>query len=143
MDAAIHPSRNLTNSDLNTITIGDHAQHALQSLKIRIASQTSIAQILYLQGQGGEAMDEAITLIEAAKPKPTNHVASPGDTAQPVQTGLPRVPMPTAKTTKVIRAADFSAKSYLETEADVETFVTRLRAELMMTVRAGRMARIQ
>ena len=25
MDAAIHPSRNLTNSDLNTITIGDHA----------------------------------------------------------------------------------------------------------------------
>jgi hypothetical protein len=51
--------------------------------------------------------------------------------------------MPTAKTTKVIRASDFSAKSYLETEADVETFVTQLRAELMMTVRAGRMARIQ
>ncbi len=119
------------------------ALHSLQSLKIRIASQTSIAQILYLQGQGGEAMDEAITLIEAAKPKPTNHVASPGDTAQPVQTGLPLVPMPTAKTTKVIRASDFSAKSYLETEADVETFVTQLRAELMMTVRAGRMARIQ
>ena len=30
MDAAIHPSRNLTNSDLNTITIGDHAQTRLE-----------------------------------------------------------------------------------------------------------------
>src|ERR1035437_6560884 len=41
----------------------------------RLASQTSIAQILYLQGQGGDAMDEAITLIEAAAAKPTHQVA--------------------------------------------------------------------
>lgn len=37
----------------------------MQDLKTRLASQTSIAQILYLQGQGDDPIDEAITLIEA------------------------------------------------------------------------------
>jgi hypothetical protein len=60
-----------------------------------------------------------------------------------VQTGHPNVPPPAAKPTKVIRAADLSAKSYLETEADVEAFVTQLRAELLSAVRAGQKARLQ
>jgi hypothetical protein len=51
--------------------------------------------------------------------------------------------LPTTNTTRVIRAADFSAKSYLETEPDVEAFVTKLRAELLSTVRAGQKARLQ
>jgi hypothetical protein len=117
--------------------------HGLQQLKTRIASQTSIAQILYLQGQGGDAMDEAITLIEDATAKAAHLVADKGDTAKPVQTGQNNVPQPTAKTTKVIRAADFSGKSYLETEADVEAFVAKLRAELLNAVRAGQKARLQ
>lgn len=123
--------------------LSNKALRALQELKARIASQTSIAQILYLQGQGGDAMDEAITLIEAAAAKPVHQVAAPGNTAQPVHTGQPNVPPPATKPTKVIRAADFSVKSYLETEADVETFVTKLKAELLTTVRAGQKARLQ
>jgi hypothetical protein len=46
--------------------VSNRALRLLQDLKARIAIQTSIAQILYLQSQGGDAMDEAITLIEAA-----------------------------------------------------------------------------
>lgn len=126
-----------------TPDVCNKALHVLQALKTRIASQTSIAQILYLQGQGGDAMDEAITLIEAAAAKPVHQVAAPGNTAQPVHTGQPNVSPPTTKPTKVIRAADFSAKSYLETEADVEAFVSKLRAELLTTVRAGQKARLQ
>ena len=119
------------------------ALHALQVLKTRIASQTSIAQILYLQGQGGDVMDEAITLIETTTAKAAQQVADKGDNAKPLQTGPANVSQPVAKTTKVIRVADYSAKSYLETEGDVEAFVTKLRADLLTTVRAGQKARLQ
>lgn len=122
------------------------ALRTLQELKTRIASQTSIAQILYLQGQGGDAMDEAITLIEAATAtvvaKPP-HVAEPGDVTKPIPTGQPSPPQPPAKTTKVIRAAELSSKVYLETEADVDAYINKLKEELMAAVRAGQIARIQ
>jgi hypothetical protein len=120
------------------------ALRLLQDLKTRVASQTSIAQILYLQGQGGDAMDEAITLIEAAMATAKQvHVAEPGDTAKPVQTGASNVPVPVAKTTRVVRAADFSSKSYLESEPDVEAYVSKLKAELLAVVRSGQKARVQ
>jgi hypothetical protein len=77
-----------------TPELSNKALKPLQDLKTRIASQTSIAQILYLQGQGGDAMDDAITLIEAATAKPATHVASPGNATTPVQTGQPNVPAP-------------------------------------------------
>ena len=88
-------------------------------------------------------MDEAITLIEAAAaPKPT-HVADPGNTKKPMQTGSPNVPPAPVKTTKVIRAAELSSKTYLETEADVDTYIGKLKDELLAAVRAGQIARIQ
>lgn len=122
------------------------ALRQLQDLKTRVASQTSIAQILYLQGQGGDAMDEAITLIEAATAaavaKPAQ-VAETGDATKPVQTGQPNVPPPVAKTTRVVRAAELSTKKYLETEADVDAYVAKLKSELLAAVRAGHIARIQ
>ena len=126
-----------------TPDLSNKALRALQALKASVASQTSIAQILYLQGQGGDAMDEAITLIEAAAAKPVHHVAAPGNIAQPVHTGQRNVPAPAAKTTKVIRAAELSSKTYLETEADVNAYLTMLKAELMSAVQAGQIARIQ
>jgi hypothetical protein len=126
-----------------TPDLNNKALHALQVLKTRIASQTSIAQILYLQAQGGDAMDESITLIEDIMAKAVHHVATPGNATQPIHTGQANVPQPAVKTTRVIRAADFSAKTYLETEHDVEAFVTKLKAELLTTVRAGQKARLQ
>jgi len=48
-----------------------------------------------------------------------------------------------AKTTRVVRAADFSSKTYLESEADVDAYVSKLKAELMAAIHAGQMARIQ
>jgi hypothetical protein len=126
-----------------TPDLSNKALRTLQALKASIASQTSIAQILYLQVQGGDAMDEAITLIEADAAKPVHHVAAPGNIAQPVHTGQRNVPAPAAKTTKVIRAAELSSKTYLETEADVNAYLTMLKAELMSAVQAGQIARIQ
>ena len=43
----------------------------------------------------------------------------------------------------VIRAADLSSKSYLETEAEVEEYLAKLRVELLAAIKAGQRARIQ
>lgn len=65
------------------------------------------------------------------------------ESLQPVTTGQPNVPAPVAKTTKVIRAADLSSKTYLETEADVDAYVVKLKTELVAAIRAEHIARIQ
>ncbi|MBZ2206501.1 BREX system P-loop protein BrxC [Massilia soli] len=133
----------LSASAATTPDLSNKALRPLQDLKTRLASQTSIAQILLLQGAGGDAMDDAINLIEVAVAKVPLHVATPGDTTKPLQTGEPNVPAPVAKTTRVIRAAELSSKTYLETEADVDTYVAELKDALLAAVRAGQIARIQ
>ena len=123
--------------------LSNKALRALQDIKTRISSQTSIAQILYLQGQGGDAMDDAVGLIESASVKLPHQVAMPGDTVKPVQTGQPTVPVTVVKTTRVISVADFSTKNYLETEADVDACLAKLKAALMAAIRSGQLARLQ
>lgn len=118
--------------------LSNKALLGLQGLKKQLASQTSIAQILYLQTQAGEAMDEAFTLIEVSQviPVPLGGGSKPQG---PGQTSVP----PPVKTTHVIRAAEFSSKTYLETEADVDVYVQKLKAALLEAVRSGQIARIQ
>ena len=48
-----------------------------------------------------------------------------------------------AKPIQVVRVADMGSKTYLESEADVEGFVAQRKAELLATVRPGKMARVQ
>jgi hypothetical protein len=88
-------------------------------------------------------MDEAITLIEAAVSVKPPHMAEPGSPAKPTQTGTANVPQAPAKTTKVVKASEFSTKTYLETEADVNVYISKLKEELLAAVRAGKIARIQ
>ena len=143
IDAKVAEVQAKLNASGASSDLSNKALRALQDIKIHIASQSSIAQILYLQSQGGDAMDDAVSLIESAGVKPPHQVAMPGDTATPVQTGQPKVSAPAAKTTRVIRVADFSAKNYLETEADVEACVAQLKAELLAAIRSGQLARLQ
>ena len=110
------------------------ALRALQDIKTCIANRSSIAQILYLQSQGGNAMDGAIAIIEAQATQPIG-------SGQPAGLGL--VPKPVIKITKVICAADLSSKTYLETESDVDAYVEKLKIELLAAIRAGHTARIQ
>ena len=51
--------------------------------------------------------------------------------------------MAAPKPTKVICAADLATQSYLETEAEVEEYLAKLKAELLAAIRAGQRARIQ
>jgi len=126
-----------------TADLRNKALRPLQELKARISTQTSIAQIMLLQATSGDAMDDAINLIEAAVSKLPDHTELPSNTDKPLQTGQPNMPPPGAKTTRVIRAAELSSKTYLETEADVDTYVIKLKDALLATLREGQIARIQ
>jgi hypothetical protein len=114
----------------------NQALYPLQDLKTRVAGLISIPKILYAQEQAGALLDEAMLVIEtASRPAPT----PPGN---PPPTGN----SPTASTPKparVIRAAELSPSIYLETEAEVEAFVAKLKAELLGTIHSGKRARIQ
>ncbi|OYW40486.1 MAG: ATPase [Hydrogenophilales bacterium 12-61-10] len=112
----------------------------LQELKTKVAALTSIPKILYLQSQAGEALDEAIATIEAAQVKAPSKAASQGDAATVINIGKTAI---APKSAKVIRAADLVTQSYLETEAEVEDYIEKLRAELLAAIKSGQRARIQ
>jgi hypothetical protein len=126
----------------------NRALSALQKIKLDIAAQSSIPQIHYLQDQSGSALDGAMDMIAAAlsavpKAQPLA-VKSPGDHATVINVGsVPITQTVTPKPARVIRAADFSSKSYLETEAEVDDYLSKLKAELLAAIRAGQRARIQ
>jgi len=124
------------------------ALHPLQSLKTQVARLSSIPRILYFQGLAGEALDEAVTVIEAAQANATVKVAetvkvNPSSPAAAVGATPEKIAPATPRPVKVIRAADLTTQSYLETVAEVEDYVGKLKAELMAAIKAGQRARIQ
>lgn len=115
------------------------ALHPLQELKTKVAGLSSIPKILYHQDQGGNLLDDAMMAIQAALPKST----PPATPTEPGKQVVPPESMQQPKPSKVIRAADLSPSIYLETEADVEAYVAKLRAELLDAIQSGKRARIQ
>ena len=112
------------------------ALYPLQDLKTKVAGLSSIPKISYLQGQAGNLLDDAMMVIQDALAKPVPPSA-PGKPATP-QTP----PAPQPKPSRVIRAAELSPTIYLETEAEVEAYVARLKAELLDAIHSGKRARI-
>ena len=117
----------------------------LQELKTKVAGLSSIPKIMYLQEQAGTLLDDAMGVIEKANQQATPKVPtvakdSGATTTSTVLTTAPKSVAP--KPAKVIRAADLSPTIYLETEAEVETYIARLKAELLDAIKAGQRARI-
>ncbi len=119
------------------------ALRPLQELKAQLAGLLSIPRIMYLQQRAGDLLDEAMDKISAAvkarvvvKPVPP---PLPGGSPTPPPPPAPPAPKPIS----VVRTADLNAKTYLETEQDVDDYVAKLRAELMAAIAAGHRARIQ
>ena len=120
------------------------ALHSLQQLKATVATLASIPKLRYLKEQAGNLLDSAMDAIAVTtRPAPTV-IQSPGSTATVTHTGgAAQTQRKTPKPAKVIRAADLCTKSYLETEAEVDAYLARLKAELMRAIHAGSRARIQ
>jgi hypothetical protein len=98
----------------------------LQDTRKRIEADASIPSILMQQDMALEERDKALDIIEAAKP------AQPGsDQPKPI------------KSVREIRPSDLSTKSYLESEDDVEQFISALRKELLTALTAQNRIRIR
>ena len=124
----------------------NRALSALQKIKLDIAAQSSIPQIHYLQEQSGSALDGAMDMIAMKAPitvtPPVINVSGGKDPVKIVEKA-PEQPIIAPKPSKAIRAADYSSKLYMETEAEVNEYLDKLKVELLAAIRAGQRARIE
>ena len=116
------------------VNLRNKALHPLQQLKISIAGQSSIPQIRYLAERAGTHLDTAMDSIATAQEQPAPGIKEPG--AGNAGT-TPQKPV------KVIRAQKLSNKTYLETEDEVDAYLTKLRKALVAALQEGKKARIQ
>lgn len=121
------------------------ALHPMQELKTKVAGLSSIPKIVYLQEQAGNLLDEAMTVIEAAINKPAPVAKDSGAATNASSTKVLTTGGHTSapKPSKSVRAADLSPTIYLETESEVESYVAKLKTELLSIIKAGQRARIQ
>lgn len=115
------------------------ALYPLQKLKQEIGVHVSVPHIRYAMEQAPEKQDEAIAVIAKATrpaPKPT-----PGDTS-----GLGTKPGAEVRESKPVQvwiAKESAIKTYLESEAEVDDYLARLRVDLVSAIKAGKRVRIQ
>ncbi|MDD5632716.1 MAG: BREX system P-loop protein BrxC, partial [Methylococcales bacterium] len=106
----------------------------MQQLKISIAGLNSIPQIHYLAERAGTHLDTAMDSIAAAQKQPAPGIK---------ESGAGNAGTTPQKPVKVIRAQELSNKTYLETEDEVDAYLTRLRKALLTALQEGKKARIQ
>lgn len=117
-----------------------------QHLK-KVEGITNVARIKLSIEEAHRLADIAIAEIgEATKPKPVQ--TTPTSSAPLVNTDStttvnPPPPQPPVEKPVVVAAAKFSSKLYLENEAEVEEYITKLKSELLGVVRTGKKARVQ
>ena len=114
------------------------ALNPLQQLKLTIAGQNSISQIAFLQERRHILSDEALAVIAEAckRPVEVSKTGTDGGGVTP-----PRAPVFMIKPTRTVKAAEL-ARGQLETESDIDAYLTKLRAALMAIVNDGCKVRI-
>jgi hypothetical protein len=122
----------------------------LQDLKLQLAGLSSIPRILFLQNRAGDLLDEVMDkLAQAEKAKTPPPTPPSGDNGKPNQTSEkthlapPAPPAPKSRPIKVIRVADLGGKTYLESEAEVDDYLQKLRLTLLDVIESGQKARLQ
>lgn len=142
IDAKITEAKQALDAAHAEADLRNAALKPLQDLKAQLAGLVSIPRILFLQGRGGELLDEAMDRIAAASKAKAGVKPPPAPTGPGGSAPVPP-PAPVAKPIRVVRLADLGAKSYLATEQEVEDYVAKLRAELLAAIASGHRARIQ
>jgi hypothetical protein len=122
----------------------NRALQPLQTLKLKVAGLVSLPQIAYLQGQAGDRLDEAMAVIRlsVAPPPPPQSPQSPSPMPGKPPVVVPPPPPP-PKESKTVQASALLKRSYLESEAEIDEYLGRLRATLVEVVKAGQRVRVQ
>lgn len=121
----------------------------LQNHLQRVATLTNVARIKTSVNDAHRLTDNAIAEIEdAVKPKPApstqpSPVNAPLSGGQSPSTTVTPAPVPKIEKPVEVDAAKFSSKLYLESEAEVQAYVEKLKAELLNIVQSGKKARIK
>lgn len=100
------------------------------------AQSTSIAHIAQARQTAEAAYDRALTAIEHAQLPP------PPDPDDPTPPG-PTPPPPTLKKRRVVEAKNLWSGNFIETSADIESFLTKLRIELETALAANERVQIK
>ena len=113
-----------------TAVVSNQALKPLQDIKKQVQEEQSIPNMHYQFNQADDAVDSALDTIEKAVEPPPK----PGDTS----------PTPTpVKPVKCVTAANSCYKTYLETEADVTSFLETLRKELMAAIQLNSRVKVK
>jgi hypothetical protein len=134
----------------------------LQKIRLQIITLTSIPEIHAKQETAAEAQDEANEKIgkesnrlaavavaaHAAASLAAKNAAAAAPVGSPAAVAIavvapPAAPVFVMKPTKTIKAADVPGKSYMETEDDVDAYLSQLRQQLLAAIQSGHKARIQ
>ncbi len=135
----------------------------LQKLKAEVQAETGIPRILYLQSQAATLQSEAIDLIanhqqqlqrqqQQALEQEKKRAAEAGSKAATANTSptttvaeppAHKAEIKTVKTVKSVHAASLLSSDFLESEADVDAYLSKLRSELLKVVQAGQRARVE
>lgn len=121
----------------------------LQNHLQRVATLTNVARIKTSVNEAHRLTDNAIAEIaDAVKPKPApttqpSTISVPLSAGQSSTTAVPSAPTPKLEKPVEVDASKFSSKLYLESESEVETYVAKLKAELLTIVQSGKKARIK
>lgn len=103
----------------------NQALFPLQQIKRRIAEEESVQKIFYDQNQNAEdALERALELLESKRPRKDGE----GEASRPV---------------RYLRPASVSSKTYLESEADVEDYLKKLREQLQDLLKENVRIRLQ
>jgi len=119
----------------------EQATSALSKLQQRAAKATSIAHIAEAKLAAERASDQAFNDIEQALQAPpiiSEKPAGPDDSPK-----LPPEPRPRLKHRRVVEAKSSWPGGFIETSADVEAFLTKLRTELEAAIAANERVQIR
>lgn len=127
-----------------TAELSNAALRPLQELKVKIAGSASIPAIQFLGNSAGDLLEESMDLIRASLAK--TQAANSGAAGKAPATGAASKPVPAGaapKAAQTIRPAELVTSSYLETEAEVDAYLTELKTQFTAVLKAGKRIRIQ
>ncbi|MDO9162632.1 MAG: BREX system P-loop protein BrxC [Methylococcaceae bacterium] len=113
-----------------------------QKLKISVAGLNSIPKIRYLAEQAGNQLDTAMDTIAAAQKQPAPGIKDVPPGTPGTDKSYNQIVTPQQKPITVIRAQTLGIKSYLETEAEVDDYLAKLKQALLAVLKEGKRARI-
>jgi hypothetical protein len=112
----------------------------LAKLLSTAAQATSIAHIAQARQTAEDAYDRALSAIERAQLPPSKPDNPAPDDPTP---DVPKPPLPPAKKRRIVEARKLWPAGFIETPADVESFLSRLRAELETALAANQKVQIK